>query len=154
MRDPFDGKRSFSNQDSTTRGLKKQKQQNWTLCTTKHLPLCHRHRSGLDPPLHIYSEIPGGLFHFKKDNAQYSLKPEDYVTKPLFVASKENQFLNMFFLYVLEDLHTCQSLGAPARAHQTKRMVLSSSRQSGATAVRRRHQPCPWRRCHPAAGRG
>jgi hypothetical protein len=52
------------------------------------------------------------LFHFKKDHAQYSLKPEDYATKPLFVASKENRFLNEFFLYVLEDLHTCQSLGA------------------------------------------
>ncbi len=52
------------------------------------------------------------LFHFKKDHAQYSLKPEDYATKPLFVASKENQFLNDFCLYVLEDLHTCQSLGA------------------------------------------
>jgi hypothetical protein len=26
--------------------------------------------------------IAGGLFHFKKDNAQYSLKPEDYATKP------------------------------------------------------------------------
>jgi hypothetical protein len=54
----------------------------------------------------------GGLFHFKKDHAQYSLKPDDYETKPLFVASKENRFLNEFFLYVLEDLHTCQSLGA------------------------------------------
>jgi hypothetical protein len=46
--------------------------------------------------------MAGGLFHFKKDNAQYSLKPEDYATKPLFVASKENQFLNEF----------CQSLSA------------------------------------------
>ena len=53
----------------------------------------------------------GGLFHFKKDHAQYSIKPEDYATKPLFVASKENRLLNEFFLYVLEDLHTCQSLG-------------------------------------------
>jgi hypothetical protein len=35
-------------------------------------------------------DIAGGLFHFKKDNAKYSLKPEDYETKPLFVASKEN----------------------------------------------------------------
>ena len=56
--------------------------------------------------------MAGGLFHFKKDHAQYSLKPDDYETKPLFVASKENRFLNEFFLYVLEDLHTCQSLGA------------------------------------------
>ena len=34
----------------------------------------------------FFSEIAGGLFHFKKDHAQYSLKPEDYATKPLFVA--------------------------------------------------------------------
>ncbi len=57
-------------------------------------------------------DIAGGLFHFKKDNAQYNLKPEVYVAKPLFVASKENQFLNELFLYVLEDLRTCQSLCA------------------------------------------
>ena len=57
-------------------------------------------------------EIAGGLFRFKKDHAQYSLKPEDYVNKPLFLASKENRFLNEFFMYILEDLHTCQSLGA------------------------------------------
>ncbi len=37
-------------------------------------------------------EIAGGLFRFKKDHAQYSLKPEDYVNKPLFLASKENRF--------------------------------------------------------------
>jgi len=43
----------------------------------------------------------GGLFHFKKDEAQHSLKPKDYATKPLFVASKDNRFLNDFFLYVL-----------------------------------------------------
>jgi hypothetical protein len=55
------------------------------------------------------SAMAGGLFHFKKDHAQYSLKPGDYATKPLFV---ENRFLNEFFLYVLDDLHTCQSLGA------------------------------------------
>ncbi len=42
----------------------------------------------------FFSEITDGLFHFKKDNAQYSLKPKDYATKPLFVASKENRFLN------------------------------------------------------------
>ena len=56
--------------------------------------------------------MAGGLFHFKKDHAEYSLKPDDYATKPLFVASKDNRFLNEFFMYVLEDLHTCQSLGA------------------------------------------
>jgi hypothetical protein len=31
---------------------------------------------------------------------------------PLFVSSKENQLLNEFFLYVLEDLHTSQGLAA------------------------------------------
>jgi hypothetical protein len=156
-------------------------------------------------------DIAGGLFHFNKDNAQYSLKPEDYATKPLFVASKENRFLNEFFLCrsvlqghsqiscvcddqytaTLERLETgdeefklyltqktqgwfrrwgcpCTSAAAsasspapgaapgaapggagastPAKdtARQTKRVVLLSSRRSGATAIRRRHQPCPW----------
>ncbi len=56
--------------------------------------------------------MAGGLFHYKKDHAEYSLKPADYATKPLFVASKDNTLLNEFFLYALEDLHTCQSLGA------------------------------------------
>jgi hypothetical protein len=60
----------------------------------------------------FFPEIAGGLFHFKRDHTQYSLKPEDYVNKPLFLASKENRFLNKFFLYILEDLHTCQSRGA------------------------------------------
>ncbi len=36
-----------------------------------------------DPDLRIFLEIAGGLFHFKKDSAQYSLKREDYATKPL-----------------------------------------------------------------------
>jgi hypothetical protein len=31
---------------------------------------------------------------------------------PLFISSKENRLLNEFFLYVLENLHTSQSLGA------------------------------------------
>jgi hypothetical protein len=31
---------------------------------------------------------------------------------PLFVFSKENRLLNEFFLYVLENLHTTQGLGA------------------------------------------
>ncbi len=31
---------------------------------------------------------------------------------PLFVSSKENRWLNEFFLYVLADLYTSQSLGA------------------------------------------
>jgi hypothetical protein len=31
----------------------------------------------------FFPEIEGCVFHFKKDNAQYNLKPEDYATKPL-----------------------------------------------------------------------
>ena len=43
----------------------------------------------------------------------YSIAPEDYDKDlPLFVAIKENRLLNEFFLYVLEDLHTGQGLGA------------------------------------------
>jgi hypothetical protein len=43
----------------------------------------------------------------------YSIAPEDYDKDlPLFVAIKENRLLNEFFLYVLEDLHTSQGLGA------------------------------------------
>ena len=43
----------------------------------------------------------------------YSIAPEDYANGlPLFVVIKENRLLNEFFLYVLEDLHTRQGLGA------------------------------------------
>jgi hypothetical protein len=41
------------------------------------------------------------------------IAPEDYDKDlPLFVAIKENRLLNEFFLFVLEDLHTSQGLGA------------------------------------------
>jgi hypothetical protein len=46
------------------------------------------------------------------NESAYSIKAKDYETKPLFVYSKENRLLNELFLYVLEDLHTSQSLGA------------------------------------------
>ena len=39
----------------------------------------------------FFPKIAGGLFYFEKNNAQYSLKPEDYA---LIVASKKNRFLN------------------------------------------------------------
>ncbi len=41
----------------------------------------------------------------------YSIAAEDYEAISLFVSSKENRLLNEFFLYVLEDFHTSQSLG-------------------------------------------
>lgn len=57
--------------------------------------------------------LAGGLFHFKKDSRIYSIKPADYDSKPLFSATDpDNRMLNEFFLYVLEDLHTGQSLGS------------------------------------------
>ncbi len=58
----------------------------------------------------------GGLFHFKKDQQQYSIKPEDYATKPLCVASKENQLRNEFFLYVAT---TCWRIFTKASASAT-----------------------------------
>jgi hypothetical protein len=42
--------------------------------------------------------MAGGLLHFKKDHVQYSIKPEDYATMPLFVASRKNLLLNEFCL--------------------------------------------------------
>jgi hypothetical protein len=45
-----------------------------------------------------YSLCAGSLFHFKKDHAGYSIKAEDYETKPLFISSKENRVLNEFWL--------------------------------------------------------
>jgi hypothetical protein len=52
----------------------------------------------------------GGLLHFKKDRQAYSIKPEDFATKPLFAAATDNRLLNDFFLYVLEEFYTGQSL--------------------------------------------
>ncbi len=46
----------------------------------------------------------------------YSITAKNYEATPLFVpiiwAIKENRLLNEFFMYVLEDLHTSQSLCA------------------------------------------
>ncbi len=42
----------------------------------------------------------------------YSITAKDYETMPLFVSSKESRLPNEFFLYVLEDPHTSQSLCA------------------------------------------
>jgi hypothetical protein len=66
----------------------------------------------LGPAWPVSARPAGGLFHLKKDHAGYSIKAEDYKTKPLLVSSKENRLLNKFFLYVLEDLHTTQGPGA------------------------------------------
>ena len=48
-----------------------------------------------------------------KESSAYSIKPADYATKFLYSAIEtDNRLPNQFFLYVLEDLHTGQSLGA------------------------------------------
>ncbi len=49
----------------------------------------------------------GSLFQFKKDQADYSIKPEDYATKPIFVAANEFRLIDGFFLHVLcvHDIH-------------------------------------------------
>ncbi len=36
----------------------------------------------------------GGLFHLKKDHNKYSIQPEDYALKPLYVAATDNRMLN------------------------------------------------------------
>ncbi len=52
----------------------------------------------------------GGLFHLKNGHQAYSIKAEDYATKPLFADATDNKLLNDFFLYVLEEFYTGQSL--------------------------------------------
>jgi hypothetical protein len=52
----------------------------------------------------------GGLFHFKKGHQAYSIKVEDYATKLFFASATDNKLLNDFFLYVLDEFYTSQSL--------------------------------------------
>ncbi len=61
----------------------------------------------------------------------YSIAAEDYEALPLFVPIKENRLLDEFFLYVLEDLHTTQGLGASNSPVQT--LHLSRRRLSVST---------------------
>ncbi len=98
----------------------------------------------------------GGLFHFKKDQQAYSSMQEDYATEPLFAAATDNRF----FLYVLEDFYTGQSLerlqftsaeaeicqgdgraSLPSDSSDSKR-----SRDSSDPAARRRRRRVAWRR--------
>jgi hypothetical protein len=46
----------------------------------------------------------------------YSIAAEDCEAMLLFVSSKENRLLNELFLYVLEDIHTCQGPAKPKDA--------------------------------------
>ena len=51
------------------------------------------------------------LFHFKVDQPQYSIKPADYDTLPLFVDNKSHKtLLNEFFFYVLSKVSSWQSM--------------------------------------------
>ena len=53
--------------------------------------------------------VAGNLFHFKKDQAEYSIKPEDHGSKPLFSKKGAGQtFLNKFFFFVLSRVSSWQ----------------------------------------------
>ena len=54
------------------------------------------------------------LFHFKIDQADYSMKPEDHGLKPLFADTKgaSKTLLNEFFSYVLSKVSSGQCIVA------------------------------------------
>ena len=55
--------------------------------------------------------LAGNLFRFKKDQAEYSIKPEDHGSKPLFSNKWASQtLLNEFFVYVLSRVSSWQCM--------------------------------------------
>jgi hypothetical protein len=98
----------------------------------------------------FFPEIAGGLFHFKKDHAQYNLKPEDYANKPLFLASKEKRFLNEFFLYTLEDLHTCRAAPMQSDDEDAAELITRDDRRTLPSSTTRCRQRAR-RRAHTSA---
>ena len=55
--------------------------------------------------------LSGNLFHFKKDQAEYSIKQEDHGSKPLFSNKGASQtLLNEFFFYVLSRVSSWQCM--------------------------------------------
>ena len=55
--------------------------------------------------------LAGNLFHFKKDQAEYSIKQEDHGSKPLFSKKGASQtLLNEFFFYVLSRVSSWQCM--------------------------------------------
>ena len=53
----------------------------------------------------------GNLFHFKKDQVEYSIKPEDHGSEPLFSNKGASQtLLNEFFFYVLSRVSSWQCM--------------------------------------------
>lgn len=55
--------------------------------------------------------LAGNLFHFKKDQPEYSIKPEDHGSKPLISPTKTSRtLLNEFFFYVLSKVSSWQSM--------------------------------------------
>ena len=55
--------------------------------------------------------LAGNLFHFKKDQAEYSIKPKDHGSKPLFSNKGASQtLLNEFFFYVFSRVSSWQCM--------------------------------------------
>jgi hypothetical protein len=55
--------------------------------------------------------ITENLFHYTNEQSKYSIKPEDYCTKPLFLEDKEtNLSLNNFFFYMFSFVGRWQCL--------------------------------------------
>ena len=61
----------------------------------------------------MFSPGAGNLFHFKLDQGQYSIKPEDYGKKPLIFDKKDlaaTTYLNEFFFYVFDKFTRWQGM--------------------------------------------
>ena len=55
--------------------------------------------------------LAGNLFHFKEDQAEYSIKQEDHGSKPLCSKKGASQtLLNEFFFYVLSRVSSWQCM--------------------------------------------
>ena len=85
-----------------------------------HTPFCARSPAQKGECLHaiylaIYPDtlhvLAGNLFHFKKDQAEYSIKLEDHGSKTLFSKKGASQtLLNEFFFYLLSRVSSWQCM--------------------------------------------
>ena len=68
------------------------------------------------------------LFHYKAEQSKYSIKPEDYGKKPLFVVDKDsNTYLNEFFFYVFSHVGRWQCLRELSVASLDQAVSLSTA---------------------------